>query len=253
MKKYFNLALIIYLFSACSKNPENTLPASVECINNSKGIANLNQCEYSVGNFPLPYCDIQQKSKYKLDESSKEYLPQYCQQKGSKIKYKDDKGRTNIFTILNKWFNQTSIIITQSICEKDSQKMIGYCYVIDIVFMTLESETPKIRLNIELTTYIEQGSNINERYGDELKIERQDSNNFYLVDFAAILSKRTLSFEAFSNQEFLPSIVLNGKNYMDVLSYDSHYIYPTFKFYYNKRSGLIAYKDKFGTIWTLEE
>jgi len=35
--------------------------------------------------------------------------------------------------------------------------MIGYCYVLDIVFMTLESETPKIRLNIELTTYIEQG------------------------------------------------------------------------------------------------
>lgn len=253
MKKYLNLILVVYLISSCSKNPENIIPTSNECINEFKDTTIRGGCKFISGNFPNSYCDVQHIDEFVLDEGSKEYLPQFCQQIGSLVKYRDDKGQIIIFTILDKWVKQNTIIYNHTLCEKDSMKTIGYCYGQEKVFMTLESETPKIRLYFELSTYPENGSNYNGRYGDELSILRLDSNEFYLNDFSAIVNKRTFSYDTFSNQEFFPNILLNGNNYMNVISYDSKYNYPTFKFYYNKGIGLIAFKDKTGAIWTLVE
>lgn len=119
--------------------------------------------------------------------------------------------------------------------------------------MTLESESPIIRLRIELSTNPENGPEYNGMYRDELSILRLDSNGVYFYDFSAIVNKRTFIYDAFPNQEFLPNILLNGNNYINVLSYEHKFNFPSFKFYYNKEIGLIAFKDKVGTIWTLEE
>jgi hypothetical protein len=252
MQKALILILIIHLISACCKNPDNLGSTSAECLNEAKDTSHLGLFQ---GQFPSFYCDVQHKANLLLEESSKDFLPQFCQELGEVLTYKNINGQSIVFTIKAKSFLNNFAITSRDKCYDDSTKSIGYSFFEEKGFITFESDVPKIKLYLELNAFPENGWNYDGKFGDMLSILRLDTttSGSYYNDFTAIVNKRTLSYETNTRQEFYDSIVLKGKNYENVLSCIPHPIGNYLKFYYTKEIGLIGFEDKDGIVWTLEE
>jgi hypothetical protein len=249
--KVLNLFILLSFLSSCSKDLVLPKTSSKDCINEVQDTNKFGGCDRISNNPPQTYCDVQHIDEFVLEESSKEYVPQFCLQIGDTIKFHDDHNHFIYLKLIEKWFKHNESIYTHTICDKDSTKKIGYCFGQEVVFMALESEFPKISLWIVLRTEPDNGSDYNGNYADELNILRQDTTGYYLYDFSVIINKRTLTRDSSLYQIFYPSISLNGQNYLNVLSYDSKINRPTFKFYYSKEKGLIGFKDKDGILWSL--
>ncbi len=253
MKNIIILIFIVQFVTSCSDNSENFIAPSIECINEYKDTTDSGRCDFISEQFPDYYCEVQHIDEFVLEESSKEYLPQFCYQIGSVIKYKDNHDHFINFKIIDKWYKYGINIYPIKNCVGDTAKSIGSCFGSERVFIVFESDSPKIRLIFELETFPANVLNYNGEFGDALSIVTLIGNGYYSTDFSVIVNKRTLSYEKFFHQEFYSVINLNNKNYKNVLSCNLKLNEPSFTFYYSKEYGLIGFMDKDGKIWTLVE
>ena len=245
--------LSLLLFVACSKiNEEPSIPKG-NCIKDLKYPFQQTSC-LDILNIPSMYfCEIFHIDEFHLDEPSKEYMPQFCLNIGDEIKYKNESGKIIEFRVSRKEFTkEINTYNTNQKCNSDSAKTIGYCFEVEDVSQILTSSDNNLVFGIRLCTMPENDFPYKGRFGDVLHISRYIGDNRYIIEFNAEISKRTFSFDTYSLQEFYNVLNINGEEYTNILSIDvTKYQSPSFKYYYNKEIGLVAFKDTLGTIWSI--
>lgn len=263
MKYYTILALSLILISSCNKEnieleqvaeenkdfiPENC-SQYFGCIDIPDVIESLGSCEDEIG-VNLSWCDIIPFGSFSLEETSKEYLPQFCNEVESTFKYKNINGDSILFKMICKQFyRHLGIHSSGNSCEIGNGS-IGYCVDTETARLTIKSDTPEIELLITLTTIPDTRDTIIGNIGDQLRISRKNAP----IEFFAIIDNRTLSYDkVIPYEERFDSIELNNNLYFDVISNSTtEWEAPRFKYYYNRETGLIGFTDTEENTWTIE-
>ena len=258
MKNYVFLGLLIIFVCSCNKGSEelpeyeNLLTRSCSeyqgCPSVPTGIGNTESCDESKERNSI-WCNVISFGSYELEETSKEYLPQFCNEVESVFKYRNLNGDSILFnTTCKKYLRHWSTFGTKFNCAND-ERTIGYCVDTESARLTIESDDPSIELLIKLTTIPDVYDTDIGNVGDELTIWNSST-----LEFSAIVNKRTLSYDKVTDyEERYDSLELNSTVYYEVISNKpSEWGNPRFKYYYNKAIGLIGFTDNNGITWTIE-
>ena len=255
MKKYklFGL-LIIVLVSSCSKDDDTISEPALDCLIEFESLASLGECDEYENPFPDDSCETISLGESKLEDTSKEYIAQACQDINQNINYVNDEGETISMVVSRKTYKDTRRSYRSiQVCENDSTKVISYCLKSEFIVIRLNSENPEIQLEIKLEKFIDMESPEPGEFGDMLSVLRKKNMNSSYRDFKYLLNKGTLDFENFIGEENYESLEILGTVFNNVMSFDSSiYQDPRFKIFYNQTIGLVAFRDTNNIIWRIE-
>lgn len=250
MNNILNLFLFILLLS-CTKEADIAVSPYLGCgspLVNPKLIASCQSIDTSTDMY---ICSSKHIGDYKLEDSSKLYMPQFCEEIGNILVYEDNKGNTLNFKLAFKSFFKTYGSQTKDYCMNDSSKYIINCINVEKATLLLKSETANLTLAIDICTIISRKDSVPNQIADILEVSRYIGPNYYTTELTSIINQRTYPISEFPRQEQSPSLIINDKKYFNVLSNDiSSWPYPSFKYFYNIEFGLIAFKDLFGVTWS---
>lgn len=248
MKKITFLLLLVFA-SSCKKEDENPINAALECLGSAEIPFALSTCEDVLTN--EFFCDITALGEFVLDDISKEYMTYACDDIGDKITYVNEDGDELDLEIIDQRYQETTATYNSgNVCQSDSSLYDGICLGSEVIRLILQSATLELELMVEIKTIPETFSVISGGVGDILQISRKTGVNLLTIDFKAVLSQRTLSYDKTFSQEVFESIDILGEEFRDVISNDvSMILSPTYKYYYSKTEGLIAFQDDAGMLW----
>lgn len=248
MKQFTLLLLSLFLIFSCGKDDE---PAAA-CFEEPR----VNDASTTCENFTTPTwaCTTEAIGVFTLDENSKSFLPFFCNENKNIFNYRNESGATKVFDVDQRTYLRNIVAYDSGQpCTNDNTKNTAYC---------IDYEEANIRMistdGISITTsvytrpdFVNQSGN---NAGDFLQIARIVNGNF-IVDFLAVVSQKSLTFEETPEQEFYSSIDLVGTTFNDVISIDisNSSTRGTFKYYYTKDQGIVGFVDGSGTVWSLEE
>jgi hypothetical protein len=255
MKKLLTIALLTLILS-CSKKDDIQINSALECLGQVEISLYLSTCENNAQTTNDFYCEVITIGEFQLENSSKEFMVQACNNEGDIIKYENEIGEVIEFEVTkNRYTTVTSVYGTTDTCENDTSKTVGYCMRKELIQLVLKSTSPELELTIEIETapdwlVVEVGP-----VGDFLKISRRKSFNSLSTEFKAVITKRTLSYDNSPFQEFFETIEILGEEYENVISNDINFDLtntPKFKYFYNNTIGLIAFQDENKITWKLK-
>lgn len=200
----------------------------------------MNICEHSYG------------GKLVLNDLSKEYLPWYCDEKGSIRKFENNAGQTIEFTLVQKYhITSLSLLNTFKVCSSDSTQFIGMCIHHEVASTQWMSSEPDMNFHINITSRPEFLEGALVGYGDYLQISRF-GDVFSRLEFLCIIHQNTLSSPSVFGQRFYELLDLEGRKYTNILTVETSWgSSDSFTYWYHKHRGLVAFRDNNKVIWHL--
>jgi hypothetical protein len=238
------------LMISCSKDMVKVnLP--ITCIGTARPYNGNSPCDYRFDTMYI--CQTENIGNFQLDDSSKEYMPLFCQNTGNSVLYENKLGEIIQLKIEAKTFYKSSSLYnTFTPCKNDSMRSLGYCFENERITVALKSINSDLNITFDIYTAPEIRVPFTGQIGDFLEINRKLDSTRYSVDFIAVVKQRSLSYDKVSLQEFYSSIDILGNNFKNVISNDiTKYQVPLYKYYWNKEVGLVAFADTTGTIWKI--
>ena len=175
-----------------------------------------------------------------------------CNVIGDKLKFQNENNEELEFEIVRKQYQKVKTTLSSSnICQGDSSKVEGICLSGELISLKLASLNPELELTIEIKTFPEINADELGGVGDFLQINRSTGINLFITELFAVISQRSLSFEQSFGQENIESIEILNETFTDVISerIGSFQGGNTFKYYFSKSDGLIAFQDSDGVLW----
>lgn len=255
MKNNLFFLLIPMLIIGCKKEKISITESFDHCAERNEQVIIADSCP-TTGVFAEFYCEILYGGVDSLDDESRSYMPQYCLLIGDTLKYENSSGDFTIYTVTDKLNIRTVTLPYFKECDGDSTETSAYCFVIDFVELQLESISKNVILKIDLSNEIDYTSLELGLTGDALSISRGTINgNSYTQEFESIINQKNLTIGQSEKEERIKEVVLNGVRYDDVISnvINSNPYSNNFKYYYNRRFGLIGYLDGDGELWTIKQ
>ncbi len=252
--KYFFQLLCLLTFISCTKENIQSGPET-----NCVGDINWNYTILVCSDDPTPpgnwLCRIDSFGNYTILDSSKLFIPQYCQDSGTIINYINGQGEIHSYFISEKsYLKRTAVFNTFTKCQMNDNKDIGYCINTEEITLSMELMDSNHKIVIQIMTKPDVINPKIGRAGDFLTIYTFQTKNGASIDFNSVINKRTLSYEFEYNQEFYPTVELLNIKFNDVISNDVTTIgQPTYKYYYNIHKGLVAFVDTNGVLWRIEQ
>jgi len=251
MKKIIIVIISLY-FLSCEKEPEVPLSpynCSLALINPTF----LSSCQTASPFIFMYYCQLTHIGDYNFTDSTKLFIPQYCEDINKIFTFEDGSGAKINLEIVSKSYIRTYATQALDHCINDTTKWVGYCINTEYANIMLKSINSDRNFNIELHTRLAKNRPVPSEIADLLDISRMTGLNNYTVEFSSIISQRTYSISKLDRQEFYSSIILHGRKYLNVMSNDiSNWPYPSFKYYYNKEFGLLAFIDLNKILWCIK-
>ena len=198
-------------------------------------------------------CQVDSLGELYLDESSKEFLHQFCRTSSQVLVFVNAKGEFMHLKPSSKSYSYFhSPYNSFHPYPGDSTRNFGSCFGKEAVTFHLKSENPPFTIYIQLETVPNTIYPYDHKLGDVLSIFRQITPTSYCGEFLVIVNQRSLDREKYDYQEFYPEIKLNGKTFYNVLSLEvTHFQIRPYKYYYSKAIGLIGFEDLSGMLWVL--
>ncbi len=251
MKSYFYLLLLAVFFSCSDDDPETSnLSQRLMCLEDERDIL-LPEPECDNLSTSAFFCELIEVGEFDLLDSSKEFMPYACEDTGTTYTYQNPEG--DLLTLEQTAFSfikTSSTLLINDSCENDTINNKGLCIIGENIFVSLRSDISPLQIQIRLKVLPDFDISNLGGVGDFLEITRKTGQNAFRRDIQLLLDQRTLNFEPSPLQEFYDTIILNGQEFNNVFSQDISVITsPTYKYYYNKESGLVGFEDLFGVIW----
>lgn len=197
------------------------------------------------------FCEIRNIGDFLLDDSSKEFMIDYCKLPDDLINFQNDQGETIHFILDSKSYRKKSALYTsREYCNLDSIAPTGLCFSGEFLEMVLRSDGAVIELRLMVELLPEFSDNNQGQVGEYFSISRRLGVNSFTKNFSALINQKTLSSSENFNIEKLERFTINETNYLDVYSNNiENTINPDFKYYVNREYGLFAFQDTDGVLW----
>lgn len=242
------ILLVLASFFQCTDQDS----ASHSCIEEPTPATGVSQsCSENL--YPWYFCEVQDVGSFWLEESSKDFMPFYCLEKGSILRYKNNKNEEINFTLRNKVTSfSPSIYSTGKLCNWDTTKYIALCFKSDYVFIDLISQSRDLNLNINLSIRPEFNNGAHIGSGDFLEIYRKRDSIHYFQELQIVVHQGSLSYSMTYEQEFYEVLEIDGKLYRNIFTRNNSSAFPKkYTYYYSKTIGLVAFRDDNDVVWHL--
>jgi hypothetical protein len=252
MRQFIVFALLLTLAFSCSKDKEPEMLTGAECLGEPVNRSTQVTCDQLFAANQNVFCELKHLSDRFMDPSSLEYLPYYCEDVFSVLRFENDNGDIERWSLLDKAYEIDHTLVGRSgTCPQDSTRSKGYCFRADRASILLEKNGSNTQLYIEIrvTVDISDPDNDDPYRWDDLSIYRRVLPRFPSYEFALLLNSDDTPFSSYGNDVFFPTIDFGGVTYSDVYTNDPPFYPDAYRYYYNKREGIVAYIDNAGVIW----
>lgn len=248
MKQFTLLLLSILLIFSCGKDDE----PEAACFEKPR----VNDASITCDNFTTPTwaCSLESIGVHTLDDNSKSFLPFFCNTRKNIFTYRGNGGAIKTFDVDQRTYLRNIIAYDSGQpCPNSNTQNTAYCIDYEEANIRMVS-TDGISITTSVYTRPDFENQSGNNAGDFLQIARIVNGNF-IIDFLAVAAQKTLTFETTPEQEFYPSIELNGTTFNEVISVDisNSTTRGIYKYYYTKAQGIVGYVDSLGSLWVLEE